>query len=160
MRKTFLGILIAVGIALSIARNFIVEPHPTRSIAVLPIIDLGSANDQGYFVDGLREEITNRLDRSGLGVSVTKAGPSFHERNNGLLEVARSLRVDAVLQGNIRRTGNRVHASFSLFDRSQKSIAWSMNYDFESDSEFGLQDELATSVVPSLNAYLVHKASR
>jgi adenylate cyclase len=160
MRKTFLGTLIAVGITLSIARNFIVEPQPTRSLAVLPIIDLGSANDQGYFVDGLREEITNRLDRSGLGVSVTKAGPRFHDRNNGMLKVARSLRVDAVLQGSIRRTGNRVQASFSLFDRSQKSIAWSMNYDLESDSEFVLQDELATSVVPSLNAYLVHKASR
>ena len=150
MSKTLLGILIVVGTTFSIARQLVVDTQPPKSIAVLPLVDLGSVNDQGYFVAGVREEITNRLDRAGLGITVTDPGSRFHDKNTSVLDIARSLRVDAVLQGTVRRTGDRVHASFSLFDTSKKSVAWTRTYELRSDSKFALEDELAKSVVPSV----------
>ena len=155
MSKTLLGILIVVGTTFSIARQLILDPQPPKSIAVLPLIDLGSVNDQGYFVDGVREEITNRLDRAGLGITVTDPGSRFHDKNTSVLDIARSLRVDAVLQGTVRRTGGSVHASFSLFDTSKKSVAWTKTYELRSDSKFALEDELAKSVVPSVTEHLL-----
>jgi adenylate cyclase len=155
MRKSLLVVLIIVGAAFSIVRHLIPEPQPTKSIAVLPFVDLGSVDDQGYFADGLREEITNRIARSGRGLTVTTSDSRFQTNATPLSEIARTLRVDAVLQGSIRRTGNRVHATFSLFDTSKRSVTWTRNYDLQSDSQFALENQLAESVVPSVTGYVV-----
>ena len=155
MSKLVIGILIAIASALSIARHFLPDARPNKSIAVLPFVDLGSVNDQGYFVDGLTEEITGRLAQSGLTVAAANSAADLKAENLGVSQIARTLGVDAVLQGSVRRDGYRVRATVILFDAAKQSVTWKDDLDLGGNSQFALQDELAKSVVPAVHALLV-----
>jgi TolB-like protein/DNA-binding winged helix-turn-helix (wHTH) protein/Tfp pilus assembly protein PilF len=126
-----------------------------RAIAVLPFLDMSAETDQGYFSDGVTEEILNRLSQA-ENLRVISRTSSFALRNANLdvPQIADRLGVDYVLEGSIRKAGGRVRITAQLIDVGTNAHAWSRTYDRSLDDVFAVQDEIAASVAGALQATL------
>jgi TolB-like protein/DNA-binding winged helix-turn-helix (wHTH) protein/Tfp pilus assembly protein PilF len=130
-------------------------PAHGYSLAVLPLDDLSDAQDQAHFSEGVAEEIINRLaNTKTLRVISRKSSFSFRGEDTGIADIARRLNVTHVLEGSIRKSGNRVRITARLVDAASNSQVWSKTYDQELTSLFAVQDQIAESVATSLNATL------
>jgi serine/threonine protein kinase/tetratricopeptide (TPR) repeat protein len=137
------------------------EPRPAEvpavvaSVGVLPFSDLSPARDQGYFCDGIAEEILNALTRID-GLRVASRSASFCCRSNeiGLKEAARVLGVRHVLEGSVRRAGERARVTVRLVDGENGFQVWSERFDRELSDVFAVQDEIAERVVLALTGKL------
>ena len=131
---------------------------PTYSVAVLPFDDLSSEQDQAHFSDGVAEEILNRLNASrSLRVIARKSSFSFRGQSLSIPEIAEKLHVTHVLEGSVRKSGNRIRITARLVDAKSNAQAWSRTYDRELGDLFAVQDELATEVAAALNATLASR---
>jgi TolB-like protein/DNA-binding winged helix-turn-helix (wHTH) protein len=131
------------------------------SIAVLPFLDMSPHKDLGYFSDGVTEEILNKLTQSDT-LRVISRTSSFALRNE-ILDVpaiANLLKVDYVLEGSVRKSGDRVRITAQLIDASTNSHAWSRTYDRAVADVFAVQDEIAASVASALQADLLIQHNR
>jgi TolB-like protein/tRNA A-37 threonylcarbamoyl transferase component Bud32 len=122
---------------------------PNRSIAVLPFADLSETKDQEYLCDGISEEILHRLAQVD-GLSVVGRTSSFSLKGRNTKEVGERLNVGNVLEGSLQRQGNRVRLTAELIDARNGFRVWTETYDRELDGAFGLQDEIARSIVDAL----------
>ena len=128
---------------------------PTNSIAVLPFVDMSESRDQGYLSDGIAEEILDRLTRiDGLRVIARTSSFSFTDRSAGIPEIAAKLNVSHVLEGSVRKSGDRVRITTQLVEASSNSHLWSKTYDRGLDDLFAVQDEIAASVASALDLSL------
>jgi len=128
---------------------------PSPSIAVLPFVDLSPELDQGYFSDGLAEELLNLLARvPGLHVTARTSSFSFKGQNADIATIAETLNVDHVLEGSVRKWGDRVRITAQLVEVAGSSHLWSETYDRELGDLFAIQDEIAGSVVQALQVTL------
>jgi TolB-like protein/DNA-binding winged helix-turn-helix (wHTH) protein len=135
------------------------SPQPGKaaaySVAVLPFDDLSSEQDQAHFSDGVAEEILNRLNASrSLRVISRKSSFSFRGQPISIPDIAAKLHVTHVLEGSVRKSGNRIRITARLVDAASNAQAWSRTYDRELGDLFAVQDELATEVAAALNATL------
>jgi TolB-like protein len=133
------------------------EPSAQRrepSIAVLPFEDLSRERDQGYFADGIAEEVLNRL-ASVAGLRVIAKSSSFRFRTNtgGAQAIGRALGVDYLLGGAVRKDGTELRVTTQLVDTATGSQRWSERFDHAVKLEniFALQDEIARAVTHALN---------
>jgi TolB-like protein/Tfp pilus assembly protein PilF len=125
------------------------------SVAVLPFVDLSQARDQEYFCDGISEEILSTLAKvEGLRVAARSSSFSFKGKNADTAEMARKLHVENILEGSLRRDGNRVRISVQLVSGSDGFNKWSETYERELQGIFALQDEITQSVVDALKIKL------
>ncbi len=130
------------------------EP-PEKSIAVLPFVDLSQAKDQEYFCDGMSEEILDTLGKvDGLRVVGRTSSFSFKGNSANLSEVGKKLHVKNVLEGSLRREGNRVRVTAELIDARDGLHLWSETYERELKDVFALQDEITRSIVDALKIKL------
>jgi serine/threonine protein kinase/tetratricopeptide (TPR) repeat protein len=128
---------------------------PEKSIAVLPFVDLSQAKDQEYFCDGMSEEILNALAKvDGLRVVARTSSFSFKGKNANVSEVGKKLNVENVLEGSLRREGNRVRISAQLINARNGFHLWSETYERELQDVFALQDEITRSIVDALKLKL------
>jgi adenylate cyclase len=128
---------------------------PQKSIAVLPFVDLSQAHDQDYFCDGISEEILDALAKiEGLRVVARTSSFSFKGRNADVGEIAQKLNVQNVLEGSLRREGNRIRISAQLVSAANGSHLWSETYERELQGVFALQDEITRSIVDALKIKL------
>jgi TolB-like protein/Flp pilus assembly protein TadD len=120
----------------------------TPSIAVLPFTDLSREKDQQYFCEGTAEEITSRLARI-KAIRVVSRTSSFHVSAlaSDLREIGRRLRVGTVLEGSVRKAGDRLRITVQLSDVETGYQRWSGSFDREISDVFAIQDEIARSVV-------------
>ncbi len=126
------------------------------SVAVLPFTDLSSGKDQEYFADGIAEEILNALARvEGLHVAGRTSSFSFKGKSVQIKEIGRQLDVRAVLEGSVRREGNRVRITAQVVDVANGYQLWSETYDRELTGIFAVQDDIARAVVEALKVKLV-----
>ena len=124
-------------------------------IAVLPFVNYSSNPADEYFSDGLTEELIDRLARvEGLEVVASTSAFAFRERRSDVREIARQLGVGYVLEGNVRKDENRVRISANLIEAERGFSAWSERYDTELRDIFGVQDEIANSIVAELRPRL------
>jgi serine/threonine-protein kinase len=124
------------------------------SIVVLPFVHAGSADDE-YFADGITEEILNALAQvQGLRVAARTSSFSFKGRNEDLRRIAETLGVANVLEGSVRRAGNRLRITARLVDASDGSQMWSERYDRDLTDVFELQDEIAQAISSRLSIAL------
>lgn len=133
------------------------------SIAVLPFRNVGLAPDQEYFTDGLAEELITALTKiEGLRVAARTSTFTFKGRDVDVREIGERLRVDAVLEGSVRRAGNRLRVTCELVNAAQGYEIWSELYDREMADLFVLQDEITRAIVDKLKVALVDdlKAAR
>ena len=124
---------------------------PEKSIAVLPFADMSAAGDQEYFADGISEEILNVLVRlPGLKVAGRTSSFSYKGRNEDLREIGSALGVNHILEGSIRRSGERLRITAQLIRSVDGFHLWSETYDRELTDIFSIQDDIAKSVADEL----------
>ncbi|HKJ18971.1 MAG TPA: hypothetical protein VJ984_16575 [Xanthomonadales bacterium] len=124
---------------------------PENSIAVLPFTDLTAEMDQGYFADGISEEILNLLAQvDGLQVAARTSSFAFREPDANIREIGRLLNVGTVLEGSVRTSGNRVRLTAQLINVEDGFHIWSQSYDREMSDIFVIQDEVASEIARAL----------
>jgi adenylate cyclase len=126
-----------------------------RSLAVLPFVDMSPAADQEYFSDGISEELLNLLARlPDLQVAARTSSFAFKGRNEQVAEIGRQLNVGAVLEGSVRRDGDRIRVTAQLIDARSGYHLWSENYDRHASGVLALQDDIARAIVSAIRLRL------
>ena len=126
------------------------ESRPA-SVAVLPFTDMSPEQDQGYFCDGVAEEILNQLSRiSGLRVA-SRTG-SFQFRGDGadIAQIGQSLSVQSVLEGSVRKSGEQLRVTAQLINTEDGYHLWSERFDAKAHDIFTVQDQIADSIAKTL----------
>jgi len=132
-----------------------------KSIAVLPFNDLSPAKDHAYFGEGIAEELLGALAKvDGLRVAARRSSFWFKDKEAELGEIASKLNVGHVLEGSVRRDGNRVRITAELIDAGDGFTIWSETYEREMHGIFTLQDEITRSIVDTLKLKLAISPSR
>ena len=132
------------------------ESFGDKSIAVLPFLDLSAEGDQEYFSDGISEELLNVLTGiPELRVISRSSAFSFKGTNTSIMEIARILNVDHILEGSVRKQGSQVRITAQLIDTRNDSHLWSQNYDRALDNIFAVQDDIAARVAEQLKLTLL-----
>src|SRR6267154_280380 len=136
-------------------RNLTTSSQPEKSIAVLPFLDLSETKDQEYFCDGISEEILEALAKvDGLRVVARTSSFSFKGKSVNAREVGEKLDVANVLEGSLRREGNRVRVTAELINTRTGFHLWTETYDRQLEDVFALQDEITRSIVDALKIKL------
>jgi serine/threonine protein kinase/tetratricopeptide (TPR) repeat protein len=127
----------------------------TRSIAVLPFANMSADPDQEYFCDGMAEEIMNSLANvSGLRVVARTSAFSFKGKNCDVREIGHRLGVESLLEGGVRKVGNRLRITAQLIDTRDGHQSWSGLYDRDEADLFAIQEEIALNIVKALRVTL------
>lgn len=126
-----------------------------RSIAVLPFADLSQEQDQQYFTDGLSEELLNLLVRvDDLHVASRTSAFAFRNSTLSIPEISKELNVGHILEGSVRKDGDRIRITAQLIEASTDRHLWSENFDREFNDIFTIQDEIANAIVVALTGEL------
>jgi TolB-like protein/Flp pilus assembly protein TadD len=126
-----------------------------KSVAVLPFVDMSEKKDEEYFADGTAEEILDLLARvPGLHVPARTSSFYFKGKSEDIPTIARRLLVANVLEGSVRKSGNRVRITVQLVRADNGYHLWSETYDRQLDDIFKVQDEIAGEVVKALKISL------
>jgi TolB-like protein len=132
-----------------------------NSIAVLPFVDMSQTKDQGYFSDGISEELLNLLAKiPQLKVAARTSSFSFKGKGVEIPEIARQLHVANVLEGSVRRSGDQLRITAQLVRAAEGYHLWSETYDRKMDDIFKIQDEIAGEVVKELKVKLLGEAPK
>ena len=127
-----------------------------RSIAVLPFANLSDDKNNEFFSDGLAEELLNLLAKiPGLHVAARTSSFHFKGHTGSVAEIGEQLNVATILEGSVRRSGNRVRVTAQLVKAADGFHMWSDTYDRELDDIFAIQEEIATQVVEALKITLM-----
>ena len=122
-----------------------------KSIAVLPFVSMSSDVENEYFTDGITEEILNTLVRfDDLKVTARTSSFVFKGRHEDVREIGRALHVGAVLEGSVRKSGNRVRITAQLVDTADGYHLFSNSYDRVLEDIFAVQDEIARTIAQEL----------
>jgi TolB-like protein/tetratricopeptide (TPR) repeat protein len=134
----------------------VVAVDDTPSIAVLPFVNMSRDEENEYFSDGLAEELLNVLAKiRGLRVASRTSAFSFKGQVIDIPTIAQKLNVATVLEGSVRKSGNRVRITVQLIEVASDSHLWSETYDRELEDIFAVQDDIAQSVVKELRTTLL-----
>jgi serine/threonine protein kinase/tetratricopeptide (TPR) repeat protein len=129
------------------------KPKPT--IAVMPFVDMSPGKDQEFFCDGMAEEIINALTHvSGLRVIARTSAFAFRGQDRDIREIGSKLSAGTVLEGSVRKAGNRIRVTAQLISVSDGCHVWSERYDRELEDVFAVQDEIAAAIAEKLRVEL------
>jgi len=131
------------------------------SIAVLPFVNMSADPDNEYFTDGVAEEIINALTKvRALRVASRTSAFAFKDKNLNIRKVGEELNVGTVLEGSVRKAGNRLRVTAQLVNVSDGYHLWSERYDRQMDDVFAIQDEIAENIVKALKVVLSEDEKR
>ena len=126
------------------------------SVCVLPFINMSGEPDQEYFSDGISEDIITDLSKvSALSVVARNTAFTFKGQTVDVKEVAKTLGVTYVLEGSVRKAGNRVRITAQLIDGAEGDHVWADRYDRDLDDIFAIQDEISKAIVDALKIKLL-----
>jgi serine/threonine protein kinase/tetratricopeptide (TPR) repeat protein len=144
------------GLESGVSGELLFTQKSIASIAVLPFEDMSSEKDQEYFCDGIAEELINALSHiKDLHVVARTTAFSFKGTKQDLREVGRRLNVNTVLEGSIRKAGNRLRITAQLIDVVNGYHLWSEKFDKEMGDIFAIQDEISMGIVENLKLKLL-----
>ena len=127
-----------------------------NSIAVLPFDNLSDSKEEEYFSDGVTEDILSHLSKvSGLKVISRTSVMKYKDLDKNIREIANELGVETILEGSVRRSGNRVRIVSQLIDAATDDHIWSETYDRELDDIFSIQTEIAEKITAALQTNLL-----
>ena len=161
------AVVISVGVAVGLGVRYWSQSHKAaqpaaavaiadKSIAVLPFVDMSEKKDQEYFSDGLSEELIELLGQTpGLRVIARTSSFYFKGRAEKLETIAAELRVANVLEGSVRKSGDRLRVTAQLIRADTSEHLWSETFDRDLHDVFKVQDEIATAVVTALKVRLL-----
>jgi TolB-like protein/class 3 adenylate cyclase/Tfp pilus assembly protein PilF len=128
---------------------------PNKSIAVLPFVDMSQGHDQEYFCDGISEELLDALAQvEGLRVVARTSSFAFKGKSAEVNEIAQKLNVATVLEGSLRRAGDKIRITAQLINGSTGFHIWSETYERDVKDVFAVQDEITRAIVDALKIKL------
>jgi TolB-like protein/Flp pilus assembly protein TadD len=131
------------------------EP-PKNRLAVLPFVNMSADPENEYFSDGITEELLNALTKvDGLQVTSRTSAFAFKGKNHDIRDIAIQLNVDKVLEGSVRKSGNRVRITAQLINAADGYHLWSENYDRDLTDIFEVQDEISAIIANKLRENLL-----
>ncbi|HEV7781523.1 MAG TPA: guanylate cyclase, partial [Chitinophagaceae bacterium] len=129
---------------------------PKNRLAVLPFVNMSADPENEYFSDGITEELLNTLTRvDGLQVTSRTSAFAFKGKNNDIRDIAIQLNVDKVLEGSVRKSGNRVRITSQLINAADGYHIWSETYDRNLTDIFEVQDEISGIIANKLRENLL-----
>jgi adenylate cyclase len=132
------------------------EKQKKPSVCVLPFINMSGEAEQEYFSDGISEDIITDLSKvSALSVVARNTAITFKGQSVDVKEVAKTLGVTYVLEGSVRKAGNRVRITAQLIDGKEGDHVWADRYDRDLDDIFEIQDEISKAIVEALRVKLL-----
>ena len=159
-RRRNIFMLAAAGIIVSLLAGFFVLPRAAarkldKSIAVLPFENLSDDKENAYFADGIQDDILTNLSKIGdlKVISRTSVMPYRGGKHN-LREIGKALGVSTILEGSVRRAGNRVRINVQLIDANTDEHLWANDYDRDLTDVFAIQTDLAQKITNELQAKL------
>src|SRR6266511_672041 len=155
-----IAMLIAAGVAISAGVGFFVLPRAIarkidKSIAVLPFENLSDEKENAYFADGIQDDVLTNLSKIGdlKVISRTSVMP-YRGKGSNVREIGKTLGVGAILEGSVRRIGNRVRVNVQLINADTDEHMWAEDYDRDLTDVFAIQTDLAQQIVRELQAKL------
>ena len=152
--------LVATGIIISAAAGFFLLPRAAarkidKSIAVLPFENLSDDKENAYFADGIQDDVLTNLSKIGdlKVISRTSVMP-YRGKTQNLREIGKALGVSTILEGSVRRAGNRVRVNVQLIDATTDEHLWASDYDRDLTDVFAIQTDLAQKIASELQAKL------
>ena len=132
------------------------SPAPDeRSVAVVPFVDISPDSDNAHFTDGLTEELLNALRRiPGLRIASRTSCFAFKGKEADVSEVAEKLRVNHLVEGSVRKAGNRLKVSVQLIETNSDTHLWSESYDEDLDDIFSMQEDISRKICDALRITL------
>src|SRR5438067_12134272 len=160
-RRQNLIMLIAIGVVVSAVGGFFLFPRASarnveKSIAVLPFQSLSDEKENAYFADGMQDDILTNLSKIG-DLKVISRMSVMSYRGDGVRnarEIGKALGVASLLEGSVRRSGNRVRVNVQLINASNDEHIWAEDYDRDLTDVFAIQTDLAQKIASSLQAKL------
>jgi TolB-like protein/Tfp pilus assembly protein PilF len=161
-RRRNIIMLIATGVVISAATGFFLLPRVAahkvdKSIAVLPFENLSDEKENAYFADGIQDDVLTNLSKiSDLRVISRTSVMQYRGRPTNLPEIGKALGVSNILEGSVRRSGNKVRVNVQLIDANTDEHVWATDYDREVDvtDVFAIQSDLAREIANALQAKL------
>jgi adenylate cyclase len=127
-----------------------------KSIAVLPFVDMSPEKDQDYFCEGIAEEIINALGHvESFKVIARTSAFAFKDKQIDIREIGRTLDVETILEGSLRKDGNHLRITVQLIKVTDGSHIWSDRYDRDMKDVFAIQDEISLSILNNLKVKLL-----
>jgi TolB-like protein/Tfp pilus assembly protein PilF len=159
-RRRNIIMLIATGVIISAATGFFLLPRVAahkvdKSIAVLPFENLSDEKENAYFADGVQDDVLTNLSKiSDLRVISRTSVMQYRGRPTNLREIGKALGVSNILEGSVRRSGNRVRMNVQLIDANTDEHIWAKDYDRDVTDVFAIQSDLAREIADALQAKL------
>ena len=159
-RRRNIIMLIATGVVVSAATGFFLLPRVAahkvdKSIAVLPFENLSDEKENAYFADGIQDDLLTNLSKIGdLRVISRTSVMQYRGRPTNLRDIGKALGVSNILEGSVRRSGNKVRVNVQLIDANTDEHVWANDYDKDVTNVFDLQSELASEIAKALQAKL------
>ena len=159
-RRRNIVMLVLTGVAISAAAGFFLLPRVSahkcdKSIAVLPFENLSDEKENAYFADGIQDDVLTNLSKIGdlKVISRTSVMP-YRGKTSNVREIGKALGVGAILEGSVRRMGNRVRVNVQLINADTDEHMWAEDYDRDLTDVFAIQTDLAQQIVRELQAKL------
>ena len=128
-------------------------------LAVLPLANISPKQEDEYFADGMTEELISRLSRvGGIDVIARTSVMQYKGKTSGIVEIGRDLNVNSVLEGSIRKSGDKLRVTLQLIDVASQGHLWSADFDRQLKDVFATQSEISGRVVEALHVRLVESA--
>lgn len=129
-------------------------------VAVLPFVNIGNDPEQEYFADGVAEDIISGLARwRSLRIVSRSSSFQFRGEDMPISAIAAALGVEYIIEGSVRRAGDRIRVTASLIEVADEHTVWTSRYDVELDDIFAVQDEIAMTIVNAINPAIVASAA-
>ncbi len=133
------------------------QEEVTKTIAVLPFVNLSTSEENEYFSDGMTEEIINALAKiKNLKVTSRTSSFFFKNKNIPITQIGKELKVSTILEGSIRLSGNQMRITAQLIDVADDYHFWSETFDRSVDNIFAVQDEISLLIADKLREHLGH----
>jgi len=159
-RRRNVIMLIATGVVISAATGFFLLPRVAahkvdKSIAVLPFENLSDEKENAYFADGIQDDVLTNLSKiSDLRVISRTSVMQYRGRPTKLTEIGKALGVSNILEGSVRRSGNKVRVNVQLIDANTDEHVWADDYDGDVTDVFAIQTYFAQKIANELRAKL------
>jgi TolB-like protein/Flp pilus assembly protein TadD len=159
-RRRNVIMLVATGVVISAAAGFFLLPRVSahkvdKSIAVLPFENLSDDKENAYFADGIQDDVLTNLSKIGdLKVISRTSVMQYRGKPTSVREIGKALGVSNILEGSVRRSGNKVRVNVQLIDANTDEHLWANDYDRDVTDVFAIQSDLAQNIADALKAKL------
>jgi len=129
---------------------------PRERLAVLPFVNISPDPNDEYFADGLTEELISKLSEvKGLKIIARTSVMNYKKKEKSVSQIGRELEAGSIIEGSVRKAGNRIRVTVQLIDSRTEEHLWASNYDKELDDIFAIQSDVAAKVAGSVSAGLL-----